>query len=93
MGNGERTIAPWEEGFPAEHLCKHATDAPHVDCTGVFFECQHHFGRTVPSCGDVFGHECTAVIGDVRWGTGGASETKVAELQHADVSGVVGQGS
>lgn len=77
---GERTIPSWEKGFPAEHLCQHATDAPHIDRTGVFFECQHHFGRAVPPRGNIFGHKCAAVVGNVGWGTGGACEAEVAEL-------------
>lgn len=43
-----RTISAWEEGLAAEHFRKDTTDAPDIDCAGVFFEGEHDFRCTVP---------------------------------------------
>ncbi len=46
-----------EEEFPTEHPCKHTADRPHINGVGVFLEGEHDLWGTVPSSGDIFGHE------------------------------------
>ena len=47
-------IATGEEWLAGEHLCEHAADGPHIDCTGIFLEGEHDFWSAVPTGGDVF---------------------------------------
>jgi hypothetical protein len=42
------TVASGEHGFPAEHLCQHTADAPHVDRARVLFKRQHDLGGAIP---------------------------------------------
>jgi hypothetical protein len=37
----------------ADHLCKDATDAPHVDRRGVVSATEENLGRPVPKCHDL----------------------------------------
>lgn len=48
MGRERRTVTTWEEGFSAKHLREDAANAPHIDRTCVFFECEHNLRSTVP---------------------------------------------
>ena len=44
-----RTVPTREEWFSTEHFSQHASNTPHINSQGVFFECQHHFWCTIPS--------------------------------------------
>jgi len=47
-------VAAREEGLAREHLCEYAANGPHIDCTGIFLESEHHLRSAVPAGGDVF---------------------------------------
>lgn len=71
-----------EQGLAGEHLGKDASDRPDVDGLCVLLEGKHDFRRTIPSGGDVFGHE--ARFGPRRFGClDGACEPEVAYLSRA----------
>ncbi len=85
-----------EEWFPTEHSCEHIADGPHINGAGIFLEGEYDLQGTVPSSGDIFGHEgvvwcvvCVLAPGPnegaavivVGRGPGQASKTKVAELR------------
>lgn len=71
------TILAREKRLSAEHFSQDASNRPHVDGLGVLLEGQHDFWRSVPTSGDVFGHETRVVL--LR--SGRSSETEIANLQ------------
>ena len=65
------TIFSREEWFPFEHLCENAPCAPDIDCDIVLLPCEHDFGRSVISRGDISRHLRILDSG----------ETKIADLK------------
>ena len=78
-GRQALTVFSREQGLAAQHLGQDASDAPHIDRLGVFFERQHDFRGPVPPGGDVFGHESRIIVGARR----GPRETEIADFQVA----------
>lgn len=73
-------ISSGEEGFTRKHLSEDAAYGPDVNGLCVLFEGKHDLGCSVPTGGDVFGHEsCFCARGFGRFHT--ACETKVAHFQ------------
>lgn len=74
---GPLTVLSWEKRFSAKHLGQDTAHGPHINGLGVFLEGQHDLWGSVPSRGNVFGHESRIVL----LGSGGSRQTKVTHLQ------------
>lgn len=71
------TVFAGEKRLAAQHLRENTTNTPYVDGFGVLLEGQHDLWSTIPSRGDIFGHETRIVIG----GSGRSSETKITHFE------------
>ena len=47
------TVPPWKQRLTAQHLCQDTPNTPHVNRSGIFFECEHYFWRAIPSRKDI----------------------------------------
>ena len=72
-----RTVFAREQGLAAQHLSKDTADAPDINRLCILLEGEHDLGSTVPSSGNVFGHETRVVI--CRGGR--ASKTEIADFE------------
>lgn len=73
------TILSREQWLPVEHFSQDTSHAPNVNGLGILLEREHDFRSTVPSSGDVFGHEAGIVLGR----SGRTCESKVADFEIA----------
>lgn len=55
-------VATREQWPTGEHLSEDASDCPYIDRFGVLLEGKHNLRSTVPSRGDVFGHEAGVLV-------------------------------
>jgi len=70
-------ILAGEKWLATQHLRQDTTNTPNINGLGVLLESQHNLGSTVPTSGNVFGHEARVVFSRCS----GASQAKVADLE------------
>ena len=73
------TILSWEEWLSTQHLRQNTSHGPDINGLSVLLESQHDLRRTVPSRGNILGHETAVVF--LRGGR--ASKSEIANLQVA----------